>query len=56
MENTILLQQVKGEWQQAIHLGNYLGFEQFLRDNFTPIYDEKLDFIGYARSPVYSQS
>jgi hypothetical protein len=53
-DSLITLMQIKSEWEFD-SLGHpsresYKCLEQHIRDNYTPVYNKELDFMGYERS------
>jgi hypothetical protein len=44
------LQDIKSIYYVSLMGDEMRGFDQYLRDEWTPIYDGELNFIGYERS------
>jgi hypothetical protein len=50
MNGLFTLQNVKDVYYTDLSFGlTERGFEQYLKENFTQVYDENLNFIGYER-------
>lgn len=53
METLYTLPQIKLEWENTLHDNDCVSFDSFLRLNYTPTYNEDLDFIGYSKGSIY---
>lgn len=50
----ITLQDIKDEYYMLLTINDdvKMGFEQYLRENYTPVYDGQLNFLGYEHGNV----
>jgi hypothetical protein len=57
MSNLISFQEVKNEWETTHYLQDAkVSLEQFINDNYTPVYSESLDFIGFSKGSIYHKN
>ncbi len=49
----ITLNDIKNEWETTHYLqDSMVSLDQYIRENYTPIYDKNLNFMGYEKGVI----